>query len=189
MNDFFEDLSAHSEPSEIIIAIINENKKLMSFWKSSFGWAPLSSATLLFKSRLDWQVSLSESLIHWIHGKNISNGDLILAWANLGALVEGSLKLFLSIFYEDYRNDINCIKKKDKIINPDVLKFEQIRQFLKKSNLLNEHAFFIEKVQSRRNAIHAYQEKDIGNYNEFIGGLESYLDLILDIKSLLPDPN
>jgi hypothetical protein len=46
------------------------------------------------RSRLDWQVSLSSSLRNWVRDPltALSDGDLILAWTNLGALIEGTLK-------------------------------------------------------------------------------------------------
>jgi hypothetical protein len=76
----------------------------MSFWKSAHGWAPISAANLLNRSALEWQVSLAESLTRWV-GRTLE-GDLILAWANLSALVEGQLKLFLSVYYHDYKKDV-----------------------------------------------------------------------------------
>src|SRR5579859_1182306 len=93
---------------EVVQRIVNLNKGLADFWGNANGWAPTDSANLLSRSRLDWQVSLSESLGHWTGRKKISDGDLILAWANLGSLVEGTMKLFLSVYYEDYKKDLHA---------------------------------------------------------------------------------
>ena len=38
---------------------------MMTFWKSSKGWAPIGAAELLTKSMLDWQSSLAASLSKW----------------------------------------------------------------------------------------------------------------------------
>ncbi|WP_272480015.1 hypothetical protein [Aquibacillus koreensis] len=40
------------------------------------------------------------------------DGDLILAWANLGTLVEGTIKLFLSVYLNDYLDDSTNYKNK-----------------------------------------------------------------------------
>ena len=55
------------------------------------------------------QASLATSLSRWVGAT--SDGDLILAWANLGTLVEGQLKLFLCVYYEDYMKDADGITK------------------------------------------------------------------------------
>jgi hypothetical protein len=70
-----------------ISEIININKQISAFWSDANGWAPPEAAELLSRSRLDLQVSLSETLELWIECKN-HPGKLRLAWANLGALVE-----------------------------------------------------------------------------------------------------
>ena len=41
----------------------------------------------------------------------MTDGELILAWANLGALLEGTLKLFFSIYYSDFQTDIEALKR------------------------------------------------------------------------------
>ena len=117
---------------ETVSEIVLLNKKITEFWKSSSGWSPIDAAELLSKSRLDRQVSLSKSLILWEEPKDegMSDGMLILAWANLGALVEGSLKWFLSVYFEDYKNDVNKLKK-----DPDGVTLNPLRLYFKKSVL------------------------------------------------------
>lgn len=184
---------AELDPSHLIKEIISLNEQMVGFWKDSYGWAPVSAADLLGISRLDRLVSLSKSLFHWVKDENISDGDLILAWTNLGAVVEGSLKLFFSVYYEDYKNDDHAFKdhKTGKIINPAKLKMDKILQFLEKKDLLldpDSRIFLRRYLQPRRNSIHAYEDKDIGTYHEFIEGLESYLLLLYDIQGSLPYP-
>lgn len=74
---------------------------LSEFWKNAHGWAPTNAATLLDKSRLDWLPSLASVLRHWAKDGELSAGELILGWANLGSLLEGSLKLFLAVYLTD----------------------------------------------------------------------------------------
>jgi len=172
--------------------IISGNVQLAAFWSNSHGWAPSSAAELMSKSRLDWQVSLSHSLRKWSSIKENESGDLILAWANLGALVEGSMKLFLSVYYEDYSNDEGKYLDFKNIhqIDPDILSFEKLKQFFRVKELVNENWFhFIDRVQQRRNAIHAFKDRPIGTAEEFYEDIENYLSFLRDINSGLPYPD
>ena len=69
------------------------------------------------------------------------------------------MKLFLSVFYADYAQDVDAFKKKSgKLIDPDVLTLERLRQFfLKKGLWSSEWDTYVRRVQSRRNAIHAFK--------------------------------
>ncbi|WP_051117867.1 hypothetical protein [Vibrio campbellii] len=171
--------------------IISGNEQLASFWGNSHGWAPDSAADLMSKSRLDWQVSLSKTLHKWTFNEVTYDGELILAWANLGALVEGSLKLLLSVYYEDYSGDLDNVKnRKGKQVDPDALAIEKLKQFFKKKELLNEEWFlYIDLVQQRRNAIHAYKDRPIGDHDEFREAVGQYLQLLRTINQMLPYPD
>lgn len=79
-------------PADVVTRIESLNAQLAGFWSKSDGWAPADAAGILGKSRLDWQVSLSGTLRTWVGRPVLTPGELILAWANLGALIEGSVK-------------------------------------------------------------------------------------------------
>ena len=72
---------------EVVDRIEKLNSELRQFWANSEGWAPVEAAGLLGKARLDWQESLSGTLRLWAAGKSPApcDGNLILAWANLGS--------------------------------------------------------------------------------------------------------
>lgn len=141
---------------EIIEKIIDKNKELARFGRNSEGWVADSASELLIKSRLDWLVSLSHTLTLWLSSdfpEVEEHGRLILGWTNLGSLVEGTMKLFLSMYNEDYRRDMkkkieeteSKRKTKDpdgltkrKIKDPDGLTFNQLRLFLEESVWLKE---------------------------------------------------
>ncbi|MEK5136380.1 hypothetical protein MKZ18_20660 [Priestia sp. FSL W8-0001] len=156
--------------------IIELNNFANKFWSNSIGWAPIEAANLLSKSRLDWQVSLSYSLKRWDilpqHGAR--DGDLILAWVNLGALVEGTLKLFLSVYFNDYIED-------------------ELRQFFNKkiweSIETEEFDAWVLKIQQRRNIIHAFKNKDIGDFSEFVSDTNKYLAFLVYHLDRLPYPD
>lgn len=162
---------------------------MASFWSTNHGWAPDEAAELMSKSRLDWQVELSETLNLWSFDE-IKSGQLILAWANLGALIEGTLKLLLAVYYVDYQGDADSFKSKGKLIEPDSLALEKLKQFFKKKGLLSDERISqIELVQQRRNAIHAFKDRPIGTKNEYHECVTRYLDLMIDINNRLPYPD
>ncbi len=170
------------------IAILTES--IMDFWKHSKGWAPTEAFILLDKSMLDWQVSLASSLARWVGAD--SPGDLILAWANLGTLVEGQLKLFLCVYYKDYKSSIHAIrKKKGKLADPDGCQLQPLRQFFVKQiwDVGTDWNPYVELVQQRRNAIHAFKHRNIGTFAEWQKTLRLHLSFVRDVGGRLPYPD
>ena len=185
--------------AQVVQRIETLNRNLAGFWKNANGWAPIEAAGILSKSRLDWQVSLSSTLRMWLREppNALSDGELILAWANLGSLIEGTLKLFLSAYYNDYQNDIANLKtanvydaKKGGSKSPDGLTLEPLKKFCSAANLfVEEGAALIELVQARRNAIHAFKDRPIGDDAEFQNAIHCYLILLRAVNNQLPYPD
>ena len=176
---------------EVIDRIVKLNDGLRKFWTKADGWAPIEAAQLLNNSRLDSQVSLSICLKIWLSEPlpENENGRWILAWTNLGSLVEGTMKLLLSVFYKNYKDDVEAIKNKGKLIDPDSLKLESMRQFFRKKIWKEEWDVWVMHIQQRRNAIHAYKNRDIGTFNEFFDDVRRYLEFISYINNRLPYPD
>jgi len=184
---------------EVIDRIESLNRGIARFWAKSDGWAPVAAAGLLGKSRLDWQASLSGSLHLWIRepANALSPAELILAWANLGSLIEGTIKTLLSVWYETYKSDIDNLKKanaydkaKKTAHAPDGLTLEKLRNYCKAQKLLGHSGDkLVELVQQRRNAIHAFKDRPIGDGVEFQGAVRSYLDLLRAVNARLPYPD
>lgn len=192
---------------ETVNRIISLTEGLTNFWKSSNGWSPIEAAHLLTKSRLDWQASLARQLKLFLDKSNSESGLLILAWTTLGSLTEGALKLFLSVYYKDFQtqNLVNefkqVIDKKGNIIEPDGLILDKLRLFFtervfpkdakdqwRKQGEIN-WLDWISKVQQRRNAIHAFKDRNIGNIEEFHSELQNYLIFLRKINNGLPYPD
>lgn len=84
-----------------LLRINTKNTALL--WKNVHGIATEATAQKLDIAMLDWMSSLTDALQIWIDkGCSMTDGELILARTNLGALVESWLKLFYCVFYEDY---------------------------------------------------------------------------------------
>lgn len=180
---------------EVVNRIIKLNDHLNRFWTNAEGWAPVEAGKLLSKSRLDWQVSLSKTLKIWFNESNSGNNDgrLILAWVNLGSLVEGTMKLCLSVLYMEYQEDSEAIKNNKGIVkDPDILELEKMRHFFKKRiwGRGDEHwDAWIEKIQKRRNAVHAFKNTDIETFKEFFVEVRKYLEFLQRIDEQLPYPD
>ncbi len=181
----------------VIDRIVTLNTKLASFWSKSDGWAPAHAAGLLGKSRLDWQVSLSSTLRMWASSAELAPGELILAWANLGSLLEGSVKLLLSVYYDTYRTDLENLKKsnaydhkKGAPHSPDGLALESLRKYCLAGAIFDaEHLLLMDLVQQRRNAIHAFKDRPIGDATEFEGAVRGYLSFLREVVRRLPYPD
>jgi hypothetical protein len=165
---------------------------LSSFWSSAGGWAPIEAAELLSKSRLDWQVSLSHCLRSWLEpGKGDRQiGELILAWVNLGSLVEGTLMLFLSVHYTDYKASLSAMKTR--MAEPDTLMLDRLRQFVKDNVWTDtdgrKWVQWISQVQQRRNAIHAFRNRPLGSHAEFLEAVRNYLAFLRFVDYHFPYP-
>ena len=176
---------------DVIERIVAENERLRKFWSNAHGWAPGASAQLLSEARLDWQVALSHCLRLWVKPftEHEGAGRLILGYANLGSLVEGTTKLLLVVYYKDYSSEPDVPERKKKLIDPDSLKFETLRQFVKKKKILSgSWDAWIERVQGRRNAIHAFKNRDIGTHNDLLLDMRRYLKFIEYVDTRLPYP-
>lgn len=162
---------------------------MMGFWKEAHGWAPIEAAELLNKSMLEWQGSLAEQLSAWCG--TLTDGQLILAWANLGALVEGQMKLLLSVYYQDYLTDADAIKKKGHTLDPDGVTLEPLILFFKRRiwSAEEEWETWVRMVQQRRNAIHAFKAKTIGTTDELHAALAKFLEFVRFINGRLPYPD
>lgn len=187
--------SKYGPYDNVIEKIVSIVSQIMRYWKDVYGWAPDQAAELLSRSMLDLQISLSESLRHW--KGELDPGDLTLAWANLGALVEGHLKLFLSVYYLDYLNDKNAIKQRKikddevvfEVVSPDGAKFDAIRIYFR-DHIWKPGEFWdswILMVQQKRNNIHAFKFRDdLGDTSEFQNSIYFLLHFIQTINDKLP---
>ena len=167
------------------------SSRTADFWSKADGWAPKEAADLLSKSRLDWLDSFNRTLRSRVQDVTDHPDEpalLILAWAHLRTLVEGHLKLFLAVFLIDYLKDKHAPLAKNGPKNPDKLGYEEIRVFLVKRGLLVKHHTFIDTVQQRGNAIHAFADRPIGTAKEYLEYVGHYREFLENIETSLPNP-
>lgn len=155
----------------------------------------MEAAALLSKSRLDWQVELSKTLHLWLVSPESDrrHAHLILGWANVGALVEGTMKWFLSVFFSDYANSIDALKSRRTgiAISPDEQSLEPLRQFFHKQIWERGDRWnkWVELVQSRRNAVHAFKHRELGTHPELVEAIEDYFDFLTEHEGRVPYPD
>jgi len=167
------------------------NLRWSAFWRSAHGWAPDSAVDVLADSRLDWQVELSRCLRLWASLPDNEEGRLILAWTNLGSLVESSLRVFLAVFLEDYMGSPAARRNGDVIAVKDA-EFHTLREYFRDHDVwgVDGSAWdsWILHIQHRRNAIHSFKDRHIGSLAEFHDDVARYLQLLGMLDARLPYP-
>ena len=159
----------------------------MLLWKDVYGIASNPAASKLDKAMLEWQKELTDTLEIWIgKGITMTDGELILACANLGAVVESWLKFFYCVYYDDYCKD--PITHKDKMIEPEKAKFEDLKEFStgKLWDDASEDYSWVDSVQHKRNAIHSFRYRNIGTAQDFLDDVDYLYEFVDNIISHLP---
>lgn len=167
-------------------------RKTMTEWENAFGYAPYSAACKIDEAMLTWIIQLTDCLKIWTgKGATMTDGELILAKTNLGALIENWLKFFYCVYYEDYlRNPLT--KNNGYIVEPNNMRFEQLKIFSRGRLWEQGHSWdiWVEKMQQHRNAIHAFNFRDIGTSIDFLKNVDEFYSFIELIDKRLPDsPN
>ena len=171
-----------------ILTIQTNNVSLL--WKNVHGIAPDNAAKKLDIAMLDWQSELTKTLKIWIDkGLDMTVGELILARANLGAVVESWLRFFYCVFYDDYINQ-PMVNKKGKVLEPEKdMRFEDLKNF--STGILwdddkSSDYLWVESIQHKRNAIHSFTYKDIGTPADFLLDVDRLCEFVEMILNHLP---
>lgn len=176
---------------------LDYSKEVLRFWKNdSRGWAPANTSNKLEEARIDWLIDLTGCLSIWSekwyeNAYTLNDGQLILAYANLGALVEGWLKLFYCVYYNDYLANPRTDSRTGAVLEPNDLKFESLKIF-SRDKLWSQGTkwdLWIEKIQRRRNAIHSFNDREIGNADEYMDDLTKFADFTEQINNRFPYPD
>lgn len=170
--------------------IIYKTNNITLLWEeaSKEGITPQSTAKKIDEAMLDWMRELTKTLRIWTdRGENMSNGELILARANIGALLESWLKFFYCVFNDNYQSNPKTDKNL-KPIEPNNLSFETLQQYSRGILFQTNDNWdkWIENVKRKRNAIHAFNYRDIGNVSDFYNDIEELFKFIELIEIRLP---
>lgn len=114
-----------------------------------------------------------------------------LAWANLGALVEGTLKVMLAVHLETYQDDVDRILYRGKTVEPESAMLEKLRVFFAERIWVEGDPWdaWIRIIQERRNAIHHFKGRPIGTWKEYESNVRVYLCFASQVNSRLSYPD
>ncbi len=161
-----------------------------TFWRASHGWAPIEAANLLSKSRLDRQTSLARTLHDYAAQPNaaILDARLILGYVTLRSLCEGLIKLTFSVHYLDYQKDVNAIRRKGAIADPDEMTLDPLIGLYDKV-FSDQWVPYLRCVQAKGNAIHGFKDRSLGTFAELQSCITQYRDFLIQSDGKLPYPD
>ena len=163
-------------------------KNISLIWKQARGIAPDSTADKMDEAMLHWMAELTDTLSIWIEkGSDMTDGELILARTNMGALAESWLKFFYCVYYDDYIKNPKVVR--NKVVEPNKITFSGLIEF--SVGILcddKQDSFYLwtNKIREYRNAIHAFNYKDIGTPIDFIGDMDELYEFVKQISDRLP---
>jgi hypothetical protein len=170
--------------------IVCVNAFLNNFWGNG-GWAPSKGRKLLSEARLDRQVELSRTLSIWLEPPNgdDSEGRLILAWANLGVLVEGTMEWFLCVFEHHYAKAPETDRHGNRVEPDDVWFARLCSYFVRQVGQTPEFDRLCTRIRRRRNAVHAYSDRPIGTWAEWNEFVIDYRRFLVHFAMAVPYPD
>ena len=171
--------------------IRSKTKATIQSWSETCGLAPEGVTDKFDAAMLNWMNDLTDSLDIWIaKSLDMTDGELILAWTNLGALVECWLRFFYCAYYEDYMKSPK-LGKKGKPLEPDdkAMTFDYLIQYSKGilwDSLQDPLYLWVYQIQHYRNAIHAFSYREIGHPSDFILNIAQYSLFVDEVIDRLP---
>lgn len=171
--------------------IRSKTKTTIQSWSETCGLAPEGVTDKFDAAMLNWMNDLTDSLDIWIaKSLDMTDGELILAWTNLGALVECWLRFFYCAYYEDYMKSPK-LGKKGKPLEPDdkAMTFDYLIQYSKGilwDSLQDPLYLWVYQIQHYRNAIHAFSYREIGHPSDFILNIGQYSLFVDEVIDRLP---
>lgn len=183
----------HNEEVDVNIVyqvLCEETRNECLVWTEYSYMTSPSTSKKFEQAVLKWLFELTESLKIWIDkGEKLTDGELILAWTNLGSIIECWLKFFFCVYYEEYVKAPMYATNSGKKIEPENAKFD----FLIKSNIgilwesVEDHEYqWIRKIQQYRNAIHAFKKRKLGTPKEFLQSIKKLETFVYHILGFFP---
>lgn len=176
--------------------MLKATKGLKEFWGDGYckDWISDKAYEHLSAARLDRWLSMTYLMKEWF--KESINEELtpsfqIIGWANLGVLLECSIKLFLVVYIEAYEEDNDAPRTKSNIINPEKLTLEQLRIFFSKKQIVmkpDEWSKWILFVQNQRNAIHCFMDRNLADFKELEKNVKLYTIFLIHLYNSMPHP-
>jgi hypothetical protein len=179
-------------PERACNLIIDICTKWAAFWPTSQGWAPAEAASLMKQEIMDRQLCMAHALKRW-HERLLQNeapGELVMAWTNLGSVIEGALKIYMCVYYEDWLKDADAPISNGKKLSPDDTFFDRLIRFTLKKGLFHpKDTKLLETVRDQRNLIHPMKTGAVLDRPAFFGAVMQAAALVAQVEHRLPYPN
>lgn len=186
-------------PGNVPEDLIRMVRHISRFWgQGAEGWAPLTAFKALKKVRFESLLSLAKEFPAWYAGHNSSPGQLLLAWVGLGAIAEGTLHWFLSVYAEGYLQDPIFTNTGAMVPPEDVFFAKSITYFNKRIWPDDGTGLFRDKkkqmsdclhdIRKKRNAIHCGKD-EMGTWDEWRNTVEYLLAVICEFEGRIPYPD
>ncbi|SRR6266496_1286295 len=176
----------------MIRRIIATTEAMERFWRRAHGWAPAEAADLLAAARLDRQVSFAHTLSDYLKPFPSAEAEarLILGYVTLRSLCEGILKLFFVVWWKDYCKAADAVKDKKTgmVKKPGDVGFDHLIT-LYSAKADSKYEAFLRRIQQRGNAIHHFNDKQIGSQEELVADIAHFLEFLLAVNGRLPYPD
>ena len=118
-------------------------------------------------------------------------GLLLQSWISLGAILEGTMLLFLSIYNHSYDNDPVLNRDNKKIKIKELKLFDLIKYFFDKEEGIFKGGTFDENevhiIRIEKDLVHLFNNKLLKSWNDFSHYLKIVIELLLELISRLPD--
>ncbi len=175
---------------EQIAELVGMTEDIVSFWSRDviiMDWATDEVADELSKISFTKVIAIVHSLDLFIEKDLLTDGELLLAWTQLGSIAEWYLKFFLCISTADYLKNPKYWPNKIDIINPHELKFEYAKQVFRAEGILDKELInTIEVIQYNRNAIHLTSSREVAGEDEYRSAIHGFIKIVKEIYIRLP---
>lgn len=177
--------------------IVEIAKKWEEFWPNSLGWATQEVVDQLGSAEMERHTSVATSLSYWperleLHG---TIGEYLLAWACLGSVVEGGLKVFFCVYTYDWQQDDDAPTSyenggKRKQNKPSRTMLDSLLKYAKKRNIFEPHDLeMMALVRDQRNLIHPLKQGETLMGSEFNCALVAVASIYQSIDDRIPYPD
>ena len=192
-----EDLPETRIPQDLVILL----RHIRNFWRDgAVGWSPPEAEDSLQRIDFDNLVDLAEEFPNWYAGENRSRGQFVLAWVALGAVAEGGLQWFFSVYKDDYlRDPLFKDRTKEKITPPEDIFFAKLIRYFKEHiwlggpdtpgpQRMQTYTSSLNLIRIRRNCIHSVKS-ELGSWDEWKMCLHCILILLCELEGRVPYPH
>ncbi len=170
--------------------LIGMTEDIVSFWSRDVvikDWAPDEVADELTKISFTKVISIVHSLDLFVDKDELTDGELLLAWTQLGSIAEWYLKFFLCVSAVDYLKNPKYWPNKIDIISPHDLRFEYAKQVFRAESILDKDLIeIIEVIQYNRNAIHLTDFREIADEDTYRRAVHGFIKIVSEIYIRLP---